>query len=444
MAFGFLGDLLIIGALILMNAFFAGAEIALVSASRPRLRQLAEDGNQSARAVLRLVENPTHFLSTVQVGITIAGFFASAVGAVSLVAVLTGTFENAFGPMAGFANTAALIVVTSLIAFASIVLGELVPKSLAIRAADRIALLVARPVTLLAKVARPVVLALTGTTNVFLRLFGASQQARLPSITREELLTLLESGKDEGVIGAREAAMTEGVFDLRDRVARELMAPRVDVVGVPATATVEEARDIFLSHGHSRMPVYDGDLDHISGILYVKDLLRYCGMATDQPVARLARPPLYVPEGQPAARLLRQMQQERRHLAVIVDEHGGTAGIITLEDLLEEIVGEIADEYDPHAEDPLKVVAEDEIIISGRLPIADLNDALELELSEPGVDTVSGLITTRLGRFAQVGDMVEMEEAVAEVLAVDRTRVRQARVRRTAPRPDWREEEEEG
>jgi putative hemolysin len=435
---GILTDLLLIVALILLNAFFAAAEIALVSARRVRLRQLAEEGHPAARIALRLAENPARFLSTVQIGITLAGFFASAVGALSLVSALTGVLATLPAPLGDAAGAIALIVVTTTISFVSLVLGELAPKTLAVQAADQIALAVARPIALLARLAAPIVTLLTGTTNLVLRLIGSHRQAQFPSVSQEELLAMVETGKDEGVIDAAEASMTEGVFGLSDRRARELMVPRVDVAALPIEATVAEARRLFIARGHSRMPVYQGDLDHIVGVLHMKDLLSLSGPEIDnRPIAPLIRPPLYVPEGQSAAVLMRQLQKERRHLAIVIDEHGGTAGIITLEDLLEEIVGEIADEYDPDAQEPLTRVGADEVIVTGGLPIADLNDALDLKLAEPGVDTIGGLVTARLGRFARVGDIVELDDARAEVLAVDRNRIRRLRIARTAPRPTW-------
>ncbi len=438
---GLLVDLLLIAALILVNAFFAAAEIALVSARRPRLRQLAEEGNRAARTVLRLVEEPARFLSTVQVGITIAGFFASAVGALSLVSALTGVLRALPPPLGEWAATLALIIVTSLIAFASIVLGELVPKTLALQAADRLALLLARPIALLARLARPIVALLTGTTNLILRLLGSRQRAQFPSVSQEELLAMVETGKDEGVISSAEADMTEGVFGLRERRARELMVPRVDVVALPHVTTVAEARQFFSEREHSRVPVYERDLDHILGIVHAKDLLRFSDQAAErQVVGRLITPALYVPESQPATVLLRQLQSQRRHLAVVIDEYGGTVGVVTLEDVLEEIVGEIADEHDPAEEAALTAVNADEVLVSGGLAVADLNDALALKLGEPGVDTVGGLVMARLERFARPGDVVDLGEAEAEVLAMDERRIRRVRVRRTVPRVSWEDD----
>jgi putative hemolysin len=439
---GLFWDIVLIIALILLNAFFAAAEIALVSARRVRLRQLATEGNSAARTALRLAENPTHFLSTVQIGITVAGFLASAIGALSLVAALTDVLARLPGPLAGAANAIALVVVTVLLSFVSLILGELAPKTLAFGAADSVALAVARPIALLARLTAPIVTLLTVSTNLVLRLTGTHRRAQFPSISQEELLAMVEAGKDEGVIDAAEAAMTEGVFGLNDRRASELMVPRVDVIALPASATVADARRLFISRGHSRMPVYEGDLDHIVGVLHMKDLLSLTGPAVEERlIGPLVRPPLYVPEGQLASALLRQLQRARRHLAIVIDEHGGTAGIITLEDLLEEIVGEIADEYDPEAQEPLTRLSPDEVVVSGGLPIADLNDALDLKLGEPGVDTVGGLVVAQLGRFARVGDVVEFPDCRVEVLAVDRNRIRRLRATRTTRRPTWEDED---
>jgi len=439
---GILTDLLLIAALIVLNAFFAAAEIALVSARRVRLRQLADEGNRAARAALRLAENPARFLSTVQVGITLAGMFASAIGALSLVAALTGVLTSLPGPLGEAAGAIALVLVTVAISFVSLIVGELAPKTLAVQAADQVALAVAGPITLLARVAAPIISLLTGTTNLVLRLIGSQRRAQFPSISQAELLAMVETGKDEGVIDATEASMTEGVFGLGDRRARELMVPRVDLAALPKAATVAEARRLFITRGHSRMPVFDGDLDHIIGVLHMKDLLSLSGADLDsRPIERLVRPPLYVPEGQSAAVLMRQLQRERRHLAIVIDEHGGTAGIVTLEDLLEEIVGEIADEYDPDAHEPLQQVATDEVIVTGGLSVADLNDALDLNLHEPAVDTIGGLVTATLGRFARVGDILDLDDARVEVLAVDRNRIRRLRIVRTTPRAAWDDED---
>jgi putative hemolysin len=440
---GIITDIVLIGVLLLINAFLAAAEIALVSARRPRLRQLAEEGNRAAQTALNLAETPAFFLATIQIGITVAGFFTSAVGAVSLVAALAALFGG-LPAMGGVAETVSLVIVTTLLSFISIVLGELVPKTIAFQAADRIVLLVAPPIAFLARLTAPIVGLLTFLTNLILRLLGSERKAQFPSVSQDELLAMVETGKDEGVISPAQASMTEGVFGLSDRRARELMVPRVDVAALPSTATIAEARRLFVERGHSRIPIYEGDIDHIVGVLHTKDLLRLTGPDVDQqPVKALAREPLYVPEGHLASTLLRQLQRERRHLAIVIDEHGGTAGLITLEDLLEEIVGEITDEYDPDANDPLETVSEDEIVVSGGLPISDLNEALDLNLEEAGVDTVGGLITARLERFARVGETVDLGDATAEVLAMDRNRIRRVRVVRAAPR-SRRQTEEEG
>ena len=202
------------------------------------------------------------------------------------------------------------------------------------------------------------------------------------------------------------------------------MVSRVNVVALPAAATVGEARRLFGARGFSRLPVHEGGLDRVVGVLYVKDLVALAGPDADAgPVGPLARPPLFVPAGQPALALLAQLQRERRHLAVVVDEHGGTAGVVTPEDVLEEIVGEIADEFEPAGAAALERVAGGAAEVAGALPLADLNDALDLELAEPGVDTVGGLVTARLGRFARPGDVIEVDEARLEVLRADGARV---------------------
>ena len=405
-------EVAIILVLLGINAVLAASEIAIVSARKTRLRALADDGNEAAAQVLALNENPSAFLATIQVGITLAGFFSSAVGAVSLVEVLGAWLADSGVPfIQSNAEGLALVVVTGAISFVSIIFGELVPKTLAVRRADTLALIVVRPVQWLATVMRPFVVLLTATTNLILRLFRVESRASLPGLTADELLAMLETAEDEGLVEAEEADLIEEAFQFGRTTARSVMVPRVDVVALEASTTLGEAVDRFFTTGFSRIPVYQESLDAIVGILYVKDVFRILWSDPDaaaRPCGEVVRPAYFVPDAKPIDELLRELRARRTHMAICVDEFGGTAGLVTLEDLIEELVGEITDEFDPGYE-PFREVSPGVLEVDGRASVGDLLDRLELEPEAIGpveAESVGGLITDRLGRIPVQGDSV--------------------------------------
>jgi len=405
-------EVAIILVLLGINAVLAASEIAIVSARKTRLRALADDGNEAAAQVLALNENPSAFLATIQVGITLAGFFSSAVGAVSLVEVLGAWLADSGVPfIQSNAEGLALVVVTGAISFVSIIFGELVPKTLAVRRADTLALIVVRPVQWLATVMRPFVVLLTATTNLILRLLRVESRASLPGLTADELLAMLETAEDEGLVEAEEADLIEEAFQFGRTTARSVMVPRVDVVALEASTTLGEAVDRFFTTGFSRIPVYQESLDAIVGILYVKDVFRILWSDPDaaaRPCGEVVRPAYFVPDAKPIDELLRELRARRTHMAICVDEFGGTAGLVTLEDLIEELVGEITDEFDPGYE-PFREVSPGVLEVDGRASVGDLLDRLELEPEVIGpveAESVGGLITDRLGRIPVQGDSV--------------------------------------
>ncbi len=424
----------IIALLIVVNAFFAGSEIAIVSVRKSRIRQLAEEGVRAAKTVLRVAENSSRFLATIQVGVTLAGFFASAVGAVALVAPTSDALRKVpFEPIAASADAVALVLVTMLISYVTLVLGELVPKNLAIHSAEGIALRVARPIELLGALAMPLVSLLTLSTNAVLRLFGVRERAMIPHVTEDEIISMVDAGEEEGVIPTFEGQMIRGVFDFGDLVVREIMVPRIDMVALEKDTPVQEALETFLRVGFSRVPVYEGSVDNVVGILYAKDLLRYfCEQPQVGGISALARPPVFVPETKRVSELFRELQQSRTQLAIVVDEYGGTAGLVTMEDMLEEIVGEIRDEYDLE-ESRLDVLGPNEVLASGLVSISDLADALATRLEVEGVDTVAGLVYARLGRIPVPGDAVKVDDLTITVEAVSGRRIRQVRVVKQSP-----------
>lgn len=381
-------------------------------------------------------------LATIQVGVTLATFFTSAVGAVSLAEPLATALARL--PIGrDQAAAMALVMVTVSLSFTSIVLGELVPKTLAVQHAERLALLSARPLAWLARIAAPIVWLLSGATNVVLRVLGVRHPGRVPSVTREELLTLLDVAASEGAVSREEARLVEDAFEFGEITVRTVMIPRVDMVTVPADAPLEQAVEQFFRTGLSRLPVVGESPDDVRGILYVKDVFRIVWQqpeARTQPCHRFARPAVYVPEHTPARQALRLLRMRRTKIAIVVDEFGGVAGLVTLEDLLERIVGEIADEFDPDYE-PLREIAPGVLEVDGRVSLDELLDRLELDEEELGAEfeaeSVGGVITECLGRFPEVGDVVKLGSLELEVRSMEGRRVRLVRV---TYRPESREE----
>lgn len=428
-----IGELVLILALLAVNGALAAAEIAVVSVRRAHLHALAEEGSTAARQVLRLLEEPSRLLATIQVGVTLATFFTSAVGAVSLAEPLASLLQRLpIGEQE--ASAIALVVVTVGLSFASIVLGELVPKTLAVQHAERLALAVALPLAWLARIAAPVVWLLSGATTLVLRAVGVAYPGRVPSVTREELLTLLDVAAREGTVSRDEARLIEDAFEFGEITVRTVMVPRVDMVTVPATMSLEQAVESFFRTGLSRLPVVGSSPDDIRGILYIKDVFRIVWQQPDarlSPCYRFARPALYVPEHTPARQALRLLRLRRTKIAIVVDEFGGVAGLVTLEDLLERIVGEIADEFDPDYE-PLREIEPGVLEVDGRVSLDELLDWLDLDEEELGVEfeaeSVGGAIIESLGRFPAVGDVVQLGPLRLEVRSMEGHRVRLVRV----------------
>ena len=427
-----IADLGLILLLILLNGLFVAAEIAFVTVRRTRLDELADEGDRRAARALRLLKDPGRFLAVIQVAITFLGALASAVAAVSIVELLATPLSGVswIGERAG---VLALLVVTLLVSVVSIVLGELIPKGFALANPDRIALAASGPISLFAKIVSPLVALLVLLTKVISKPFGIDP-TRTPELSAAEIRLIVEQGSQQGVLEAEEEQMISAVMSLSDSKLHEVMVPRIDIVAIDQEATFDEAVEVVLKEGHSRTPLYRESVDHIVGILYAKDLLRLIAAGGPRPRLRdIMRPALFVPESQSVDDLLHELQRRKVHMAVVLDEYGGTAGLVTIEDLLEEIVGEIQDEFDE--EEPMKVeIGPGEVILDGRADIDELTElvepALELEDDEE-YDTLGGFVYHRIGRVPVVGDAVVIEPFVITVIKVSGRRVGKVRVRWT-------------
>lgn len=422
-------DILIILVLILINGFFVAAEIAFVSVRRTRLDELAEAGDRGAKRAQVLMRDPGRFLAVIQVAITFLGALASAVAAVSIVTVVSEPLRQ-ITFLADYADTIALLFVTSIVAIVSIVLGELIPKGLALGNPDRIALTVSGPITIFAKIVSPLVAVLVALTKLISKPFGIDP-TRTPELSAAEIRLIVEQGSQQGVLEAEEEQMISAVMSLSDSKLHEVMVPRIDIAAIDQEASFDDAVTLVLTEGHSRTPLYKESVDHIVGILYAKDLLRIIAAGGPRPRLRdIMRPALFVPESQAVDDLLNELQRRRVHMAIVLDEYGGTAGLVTIEDLLEEIVGEIQDEFDE--EEPMKVIVRDgEAILDGRADIDEMGElvdpALELEDDEE-YDTVGGFVYHRIGRVPVVGDTVAVDPFKITVIKVTGRRVGKVRV----------------
>jgi len=358
------------------------------------------------------------------------GSLASAVAAISIVEVVTAPLSEI--PLIGErAGAAALLLVTLLVSLVSIVLGELLPKALALGSPDRISLIAAGPLSLFAKVVSPLVLVLVAVTRAVSRPFGIDP-TRTPALSAAEIRLIVEQGSEQGVLEAEEEQMISAVMGLGDSKLHEVMVPRIDIVAIDESATFDEAVAVVLKEGHSRTPLYKGSIDHVVGVLYAKDLLRIIAAGGARPLLRdIMRPAIFVPESQAVDDLLNELQRRKVHMAIVLDEYGGTAGLVTIEDLLEEIVGEIQDEFDEE-EPMLSRLGAGEVIIDGRADIEELTSLIDPGLTledDEEYDTVGGFVYHRIGRVPVVGDTVSVAPFSITVVKAAGRRVGKVRVR---------------
>lgn len=423
---GVVVNLLVIAALVLVNAAFAGTELAVLTLRRSQLVRLAETNGRRGRALLALADGPTSFLSTIQVGITLAGFLASATAAVSLVEPIV----PLIGALGGAARPVSLVLVTLALTFVTLVFGELVPKRVAMRHPERWALAAAGPVSTIARVAKPLVWMLAKTTDLVARLFGAGGLHARDMLTEEEVLDVIATETD---IAPARRQLVEGVLELRDRTVREVLTPRRDVFALPADISVGDAAQALANAGHSRAPIVEErDLDNTVGVVILARLVSCRDQ--DGPARLWAQQPPIVPDAAGVQDVLKLLQKRRRQLALVADEHGSIVGIVTVEDLLEEIVGELYDELDrdlsPSDPRGYRRAEDGSFELPGSFPIHDLAGLGLFPPEHPHATTVGGLLMDALGRVPQTGDDVRVGEFRIQAVSVDGTVVERVRVAR--------------
>jgi len=392
-------------------AFAAAAETSLSSVSRLRIRTLAEEGDRRARRVAALHAQPNRYLSTILTLNTAAVTVATT--AATLIAFSQGTHV----PEA---------LVTGLLTAFLLVFCEIAPKSLALRFNERIALALAGPVTTLTVLLRPIVAVLTAIATLLVRT-AARGSVPGPFVTEEELRMLVVMGEQQGVVEEEERQMMIGVLEMTDKAVREIMVPRVDVIAVEADKTVAEVIEMIVEHGHSRIPVYEETMDNIVGVVYAKDLLRH-DLDRNMLVKPLVREAYFTPESKKVGELLHDMQVRKVHIAIVVDEYGGTAGIVTMEDLFEEIVGPIRDEYDIAEQEEIQFLNECEVLLSARVSVDDVREMLHLDIDDTEADSIGGYVYERLGEIPKPGATVTVGSARIIVETVRRQSIRTLRI----------------
>jgi putative hemolysin len=400
---------LLIFALILANGFFAASEIAMIATRKSRIDALLEKGVKSAAAVARLKNDPDRFLATVQIGVTIVSSLASAIGGAAAISYLKPSIAALPFPLAApWAEAIALVVVVLPISYLSLVLGELVPKSLALRYSEQIACAVARPIEFLARGSALFVKALTASSNFVLKIFGGSDHESASFISVDEVKSLIREGAAKGIFNETERELIHSVFEFTDTPVKAVMIPRTEIHAIEVHASLAEVAKSFVESGFSRIPVYEGDLDKVIGILYNKDVFKALQEKSDFRIRDHLHPAFFVPSTLPISELLKQLQRRRLAMALVINEFGEVEGLATLEDLLEEIVGEIRDEYDREERGPVEKLPDGSMVIQGSALLKDLKADFALPFEDSAdYHTLAGFLLARLKRIPRGGEWIE-------------------------------------
>lgn len=402
--------LLCIALLIILNGLFAAAEIAVVATRKSRLKQLAEEGIERAKILLSFKENPDRFLATIQIAITFVGVLASAIGGATIaIGVIKPAIERVpIGFISASSEAISIGIVTVIITYFSLIFGELVPKSIALTYPERVGLKLSSFIVMISKIFAFFVRILTFSTNLILKPLGRKPFTDRAYITEEEVRMLIREGGEQGVFEPTEQELIHSVFEFTDMSAKEVMVPSTQMVTVNLGMSAEEIRSIIAEEQFSRYPVIGKDLNDIRGILYAKDFLN-AAASGEIDIRKLIKPPFFIPETMKISNLLKEMQKRRVHMALVIDEYGGVSGLVTLEDLLEEIVGEIRDEYD--IESPVIQLNERTYIIDASISIRDLREDYGIEIPEsPEYETLGGYLLTVLQKIPRTGDVIEQED----------------------------------
>lgn len=421
-------QIILIVILTVINAFFALAEMAILSLNKGKMKRLAEDGNKKAKVLTEIMEEPTKFLSTIQVGITFSSFLSIAVAATGISDDL-GFFLRRLG--VPYSSEVSLIGITLILCYVMLVFGELFPKRVALQKSEAIAMLLVHPILWISKIAKPFVKLLSISTDILVHLVGLDKEEIAQKVSKEEIKTMVEVGQEHGVINETEKEMINSIFDFDDKMAYEVMTPRTDVYMIDIERPLQEYVDELITEGYSRIPVYEGDYDNIIGILYVKDFLveaRRCGFENVD-IRSILHTPYLVPETKKIDDLFKELQLSKNHLAILIDEYGGFSGIVSIEDIIEEVMGDIEDEYDddePH----ITKIDDNNFILDGMISIDDFNEHFHVNIENEDYDTIGGFVINLLGDIPETADgqILQYENLLFKILEVKEKRIEKIEV----------------
>ena len=423
-----IGSLLLLVLLIAINAFFAATEIAFISLNETKISKRASEGDKKAKMIKKMLQNPSKFLATIQIGITLAGFLSSAFASDAFASKMAPVLDKWFPLGIDFWSSISIVIVTLILSYFSLVFGELVPKRLAMKYSNKIANFSVRFIKVLSTITAPFVKFLTFSTNIISKIFGVSENEE-EVVTEEDIRDLVDAGEEKGAIQEEERELINNVFEFNDKVVSEVMKHRTEVFAMDVNSDIEELLDELDKNKYSRVPIYDETIDNIKGILYVKDLFKYVRNNKKIKVKEIVRKAYFVSENKPINEVFKELQVNKVQLAIVVDEYGGTAGIITMEDILEELVGNILDEYDEE-EVEYEVIDQNTFKISGDMPIYDFEKIVKIEIPKGEYDTISGYLIEELGRIPNEREkpVIETENATYKIEKYKDQRIWQIKV----------------
>lgn len=430
--------------LVFVNAFFSASEISLISLRKSRVRHLVKSGNPAARTIQRLQEEPQRFLGTVQIGVTLVGTLAAAIGgviAVEDIKPFIAAVPSVFVQKA--AEPLAVALVVSVITYFTIVIGELVPKSLAIMHSEKVAFFTAKPVDIISRALSIVLRILSASSNAVLRFLKIEQTQEAPFISEDEVKYLIREGRKSGVFEMSEEDLIHSVFRFTDTVVKEVMVPRTDIVAVESDAGLEEILRVMNEKGFSRLPVYSGTIDNVTGIVFLKDILPLHILEKPFQLERVLRKPYIVPENKNVSVLLKEMREKNIHLALVGDEYGGIDGLVTMEDLIEEIVGDIRDEQEKELRE-IDEIAANRYIVDGKTDIGKINQRVGLKIPEDEFETIGGFVLGLFGRLPAEGDQIRFNNLMFTVLRLRKNRIARIRMLKLPPEDQDQEKRERG
>ena len=422
---GILSKLILIAILTAINAFFASAEMAIVSVNKSKVKALSEEGNKNAKLLYKLIKEPSNFLSTIQIGITLAGFFSSASAATGLSTYIANILRPLNIP---YTNEISMVVITIILSYFTLVFGELVPKRIALKKSESIALHSVKPIYFISIIAKPFIKILSLSTGLVLKLTGNNDSDIEDTVSEEEIKALIHRSTEDGLIDNDEKEMLCKVFEFNDRLAKEIMTSRSDTFLIDIDDDFKDVLDKILELNYSRIPVYKDDIDNIIGILYVRDLLakaREVGFDNIN-IESILHKPYFVPETKRTNDLFKVLKEAKIHLAVLFDEYGGFSGIVTMEDLVEEIMGDIEDEYD--IDEDISQIDEENYIVKGYLSVNDFNDRFNMDIEPGDYDTLNGYLITTLGKIPNENEVVILEDVKFTVAKIENRRVEEIKV----------------